>query len=88
MRENLTHGSERGRWKRSGRTLWAPMRGHRLERAETEQPYDTLSRPEPRHRASGLLYRALTAPGLETLEAEELARKLRGKEASWKNHCE
>jgi hypothetical protein len=56
MRENLTSGSVRGRWKRSGPGSRAPMRGHRLERAETEQPYDTLSPWEHRHRASDLLY--------------------------------
>src|SRR5262249_55641653 len=59
VRENLTHGSERGRGKRGGSRTGSDIRGHRPERTETEQPDATPTSWDHCHRARGLLYRRL-----------------------------
>jgi hypothetical protein len=64
MRENRTHGSERGRGKRRSLGSGTDLRGHRPERAETDavEAYARPTIPDHSHRARGLLYR----PGLWT----------------------
>ena len=58
MRENLTSGSERGRWKRGspdvrGTYAW----GTGSEERKQSRRMPPLTRREHCHRASGLLYR-------------------------------